>query len=212
MKCALERRVDQRWKEPRLERGIPRKLQPSGSLWDAFQYAERNDGLYDAQWFGGAFDAMLGELVKRQAFIVKAPEAGFVLEEWTVSDVRTALHQFFDGTLKPDGRAFRLSEQFEICGLGHSAAAERNDGGFGGCVCFTKNALQFLVLGLAEGRFAQLREYRRDSHAEALGDAFIEVGVNPADLTSEKASDGGFATTHKSRERQQTAIDAHGWR
>lgn len=125
------------------KKGIPRKLWPSGSLWDAVQYAERNDGLYDAQRFDRTFDAMLGELVKGQAFLVKAAETGFVLKkkEGSVGSMGATLHQLLDGTLKPNDRASRLVERFEICGLRHSAAAERKNGWFGGCACFAKNAL-----------------------------------------------------------------------
>lgn len=179
-------------------------------MWYTVKNAESEDGLDDAEGFGGAFDAVASEFVEWQAFAVELAKAGFVFEKRAVGNMRAALHQLFYGALKPNGGASGLLEQFRVRRLRYGAAAERDDGrlaGFGG---FSENAFQLFVFDLPESGLAKLRENGRDSQIGARNDTLVEIDVNPADLAGEETSHSRLSTTHESGQREKTVTRASG--
>jgi len=61
------------------------------------------------------------------------------------------------------------------------------------------------VLDAAEFRLAKFRKYIGDGLAGVFDDALIEVHMQPSNLTSEQARDGGFAAAHESGKADESA-------
>src|ERR1700722_3382385 len=86
---------------------------------------EAQDFRDDARGLSGAVDAMLGELIGRQALRVERAEARFVAEEWADGHGHTAREQDFDGCVEPHDRHAGGAEKFRRAWLRVSATTER---------------------------------------------------------------------------------------
>jgi hypothetical protein len=157
----------------------------------------------DARGFGGAVDAMIGELVGREALRVQGTEAGFVAEERAAGHGHAAGKQDFYGRIEPDDGHVCGAEKFGSALLGVSATAETEDDRFFLFEDAAEGGAELVGFDLAESGFAEAFEDFGDAQVCGGFDAIIEVDEAPSELASEERADGGLAGAHEAGEAEQ---------
>jgi hypothetical protein len=157
----------------------------------------------DLRGFGRAVDAIVRELIRGQALLVKRAEAGLITEERAAGHGHAAGKQNFERGIQPKNRSAGSAEEFRTAGLRVSAAAESEDGTFFVLGSSAECGAKLIGFRLAESRFAKALEDFGNGEADGFFDAFIEIDKAPCELAGEERSDGGLAGAHKSREAKQ---------
>ena len=157
----------------------------------------------DAGGFAGAVDAMVGELVGRQALRMERAEAGFVAEERAAGHGHAAREEDFDGSVEPDHGHACGAKKFGSALLGVGAAAERENDGFFEFEDAAERGAELVGFDLAKGGFAETLEHFSDAHVGGGFDAVVEIDEAPGELAREECADGGFAGAHEAGEAEQ---------
>ena len=118
----------------------------------------------DAGGFAGAVDAMIGELIGRQALRMERAEAGFVAEERAAGHGHAAGEQDFDGSVEPDDGNAGGAKKFGRALLGVSAAAEGEHDRFFEFEDAAERGAKLIGFDLAKGGFAEALENFGDAH------------------------------------------------
>jgi len=154
----------------------------------------------DLRGLRGAIDAIVCELIGRQALRVKRAEAVFVAEERAAGHSHAAGKQDFERGIQPKNGSASSAEKFGAAGLRVSAATEGEDGAFlmfGGAA---EGGAELIGFNLAESGFTEALEDFGDGEAGGFLDAVIEIDKTPGELTREERADSSLAGTHKSGE------------
>src|ERR1700689_390454 len=157
----------------------------------------------EAGGFAGAVDAMIGELVGREALRVQSAEAGFVAEERTAGHGHAACEQDFDGCIEPDDGDASGAEKLGRALLSVGAAAEREHDRFFLLEDAAERGAKLVGFDLAKFRFAEAFENFGDAHVGRGFDAVVEVDEAPGELAREQSAHGGLARAQESGEAEQ---------
>src|SRR5262249_40020968 len=154
-------------------------------------------------------DAVIGELIRRQALGIERAKAGFVSEEWATGHGHTALEQDIDRRIEPEYGDAGVAHELRAAGLGVSAAAESEDGAFFLFSGAAESSAELVRFELAESEFAVTLEELRDGDACCFFDAIVEIDKAPSELACEQRADGGFAGTHEAGESEDRETSGH---
>jgi len=157
----------------------------------------------DLRWFTGAVDAMVGELVGREALGVERAEAGFVAEERAARHGHAAGEQDVDGRIEPENGDPGVAKKIGAAGLRVGAAAESEDGAFLEFEGAAEGGAELLGFELAESGFAVAFEELRDGDAGGFFDTVVEIDEAPGELAREEGADRGFARAHETGEAKK---------
>src|SRR5579863_2408773 len=139
----------------------------------------------DARGFAGAVDAMIGELIGREALRVECAEARLVAEERATGHGHAAREQDFDGGVEPNDGDAGGAKKFGSALLRVSAAAESEHDRFSQLEYAAERGAKLIGFKLAEGGFAKALENFRDAQVRGVFDAVVEVDEAPGELASE---------------------------
>ena len=156
----------------------------------------------DLRRIAGSIDAIVGELVGRQALRVKRAEAGFVAKKRAAAHGHAPRKKNFRRRVEPENGNAGSAEKFRAAGLRVGAATEGKDGAFflfGGAA---ERGTELVGFHLSENGFAQAFEDLRDGESGSLFNAVIEIDKPPRELAGKQSANRGLAGTHEPGETQ----------
>src|SRR4029077_12721731 len=112
----------------------------------------------DLGGFAGAVNAIVGELIGRQALNVERAEAGFIAEERAAGHGHATREEDVERRVQPEDRSVRSAKEIRTTGLRVSSPTEGEDGAFfvfGGA---TECGAELIGFNLAESRLAEAFE------------------------------------------------------
>src|SRR5882724_680864 len=156
----------------------------------------------DLGGFAGAVNAIVGELIGRQALGIECAKAGFIAEKRAPGHGHATREENVDGGDQPEDGSVRSAKEIRAAGLRVGSTAESEDGGFFVFGGTAHGGAELIGFDLAESRLAEALEDLRDFQASRFFNALIEIDKAPGELTREERADGGFAGAHEPGEAQ----------